>query len=226
MEPRMVLWGVLHWPLCLPGMVPSLNQEDESPRWLSRRSRVPHGVKSPCWKYPTVPDTSRHLLSRFRMAPTYHFSYRTHIFLSLCSLWWTQNCSKNHEARKLENTFFCGLMEILCAVWWLPACSHIKRSFLYVFGSRPLRKAILFCLCFLCDGFTCHDKGFCQRQSPSESLTCLLEQPIGQDTVRKLWEGDAMLPLVELPWDLRVCNWPLWTCFCEVCKDVLLLRPN
>lgn len=48
---------------------------------------------------------------------------------------------KNHEARKLENTFFCGRMKILCAVWWLPACSHIKRSFSYVFGSWSLRKA-------------------------------------------------------------------------------------
>lgn len=67
-------------------------------------------------------------------------------------------------------------------------------------------EGILFCLCFLCNGFTCYDKGFCSWQSPSEPLRVLLWQLIGQDTVRKQWEGGTVLPLAELPWDLRVCN--------------------
>lgn len=133
MEPHLVLWGVLYWPLCLPGIAPSLSQEDESPNWLSGRSRVPHKVQIPCWKRPTVLDTSRRLLSRFRMAPACGLSYRTHTSASSSSLLMNSKLFKNYEARKLEDSFPVVSWEILCIVWGLSACLHIKRSFLSLF---------------------------------------------------------------------------------------------
>lgn len=118
-----------------------------------------------------IPDCSR-----YKQAPAVQvqngpnlpfFPYRTHIF-SLYLVFDELKIVQKLWSQQVGEYFSCGLMEILCAVWWLSAYIHIKRSFLYVFGSWPLRRGILFCLCFPCNAFISTDKGFCSWQNPSE----------------------------------------------------------